>query len=193
MLIISPLANAINNALRPLGGGSGAPTTRLAPNFNGISQYASISMPTSIGDVVRFKIIASGSGTGARVMLASGPTSGNHIYFIGTTINLDGGRFTAKVNGSDVIPGITQIPMDGMVYEFELTSTGNYDVNFVASKSDNFYCDFPIFDLSLNDGSVHNYPMDDGWANNPTTRNTGSGANGTFINMTEAAWVEMPA
>lgn len=45
-------------------------------------------------------------------------------------------------------------------------------------------------------GRVYNYsdslgnalPLDDSFANNPTARSTGSGANGTYINATEASW-----
>jgi len=35
------------------------------------------------------------------------------------------------------------------------------------------------------------FPLDDGWSNNPTARNTGVGSDGVFMNMTEAAWTEV--
>ena len=44
------------------------------------------------------------------------------------------------------------------------------------------------YNHKLNDGSVYNYLFDDSFANNPVARNTGSGANATYINATEASW-----
>ena len=43
-----------------------------------------------------------------------------------------------------------------------------------------------IYDYSDSLGNV--LPLDDSFANNPTARNTGSGADATYINATEASW-----
>ena len=55
-----------------------------------------------------------------------------------------------------------------------------------------WYANVIIYDITANGGAVYNFPCDDGWSNNPTMRNIGSGADGSFVNMTEAAWVEIP-
>ena len=49
-----------------------------------------------------------------------------------------------------------------------------------------------VYDVLINDGSVYNFPMDDGWANNPVMRNVGTGADGTFFNMTLPSWGRIP-
>lgn len=74
-------------------------------------------------------------------------------------------------------------------HTLELRTNFTRYVSFVSSRfSVGTFGNFTIFDLKLGDGSVYNFPFDDSFANNPVARNTGTGANATYINATEASW-----
>ena len=45
-----------------------------------------------------------------------------------------------------------------------------------------------ISNIIFGDGSVHTYPVNDGWANNPLIRNTGSGPNAALVNGQSSGW-----
>ncbi|WP_428613844.1 hypothetical protein [Pseudoalteromonas sp.] len=170
------------------------PTTRFAPNFNGISQYALLpDIALSFGSVVEFDFISPTSLISDLRLMLSNTDGFVTIVRINTdgTINAQGGSVTID-GGSD-----TNIPLDGLKHKIVFTSTVNINFNLVGAQSNGSgsflrFADFPIFNVKVDDGSVYSFPMDDGWQNNPTMRNTGSGADGTFINMTEAAWQEIP-
>lgn len=167
------------------------PTTRQAPNFNGVSQYGDVNIPVFNGDLVRFNFIAEFSayldfqvfiGTNTRDVVWK---RSNGTFGI---------RGSCLLDGVPIQDGVTPVPDDSERHEFTLTSDSSDTLRYIAKgfRVDTGYMDCPIFNLKVNDGSAYNFPMDDGWPNNPTMRNDGSGADGTFINMTEASWVEIP-
>lgn len=169
------------------------PITRLTPNFNGISQYAiTTDINMLSGDVLHFDIIAPTALSASDRMLiseSSGFKSRVRVVPDGSIV-VDFGTLT--IDGVEA----STIPLDGAKHNCAFTATQAIKVNLLAAQSNGAgvflrFCDFPIFNVKLNDGSIYNFPMDDGWANNPTMRNTGSGPDGTFVNMTEAAWQEI--
>lgn len=170
-----------------------APTTRLAPNFNGVSQYAiTQDMDMVAGDVLHFDIIAPTALSASDRMLiceSSGFKSRVRVVPDGSIV-VDFGTLT--IDGVEA----STIPLDGVKHKCAFTATQAIKVNLLAAQSNGAgvflrFCDFPIFNVKLNDGSIYNFPMDDGWPNNPTMRNIGSGADGTFVNMTDTAWQEI--
>lgn len=193
--------------------GGGGPTTRFAPNFNGVSQYAKPSDIVVSGDYsMRFKLKSNnGLGSSAEVYIGNDASTslsiasngGGQFRFRtprGGSIN--GAPFPPELVGSTATHTVT-VSFVGNNYEFRFDgilvgsgttiNTNTFTINAFGTYDTalNFFFNGMIYDFSDSNGNV--YPMDDGWPNNPTMRNTGSGANGTFINMTEAAWVEIPA
>lgn len=165
---------------------------RQAPNFNGVSQRGEVSpIYLNLGDTIT---VTCGKPTIPNATIIDGFGRAFRIRLEPDgTIRIDG--FTGTVNGLPIDNRVTIWP-DG-ISTFELTrsdATVDYFTSIGSrSEADVTYFDGLVYNFKVNDGSVYNFPMDDGWANNPVMRNTGTGADGTFINMTEAAWVEIDA
>ena len=45
-----------------------------------------------------------------------------------------------------------------------------------------------VWGFKVNDGSVYDYPINDGWLANPVITNLGSGADATAIDFQEVDW-----
>lgn len=155
---------------------------------NGIDQYIELNSQISFldGDIVSFKISKPTAdfdtvfdGFNRAFRLRSGS---------GGVIQLSG--FSGTVNGQPIVSDSTIWP-DG-ISEFVLTKSGSSAdyITRLLCRSDSPVNQFGgrIYDFKVNDGSVYNFPLDDSFANNPVARNTGSGANATYINATEASW-----
>lgn len=176
--------------------GGPVPPTRLAPNFNGVSQSGSFSASLVSGDLIHVSFIASTSARQGDSLL--GRDSGLRLLWVTDSVravSLSGAVSSATLDGNAIINGVTPWPDDNLEHVISISMGSSVNLNAVGASgggSGNF-ASLTIYNLKINDGSVYNFPMDDGWANNPTMRNTGSGANGAFVNMTEAAWVEVPA
>lgn len=186
--------------------------TRPAPNFNGVSQYGvlpDIPIPDDgffmsgkfraksltgnqtifWGGIVDFQFRLQGS-TGARLSWFNGT---QHAALIsGLTLEIDEEyTFTIETLGASGIRltlGASQATNSDAVSLQALVSEQQ-----LGRRNSGEFFNGLVYDVLINDGSVYNFPMDDGWTNNPTMRNTSTGADGTFVNMTEAAWVEIPA
>ena len=63
-------------------------------------------------------------------------------------------------------------------------------LGFIGRKFDNDrHVNITIENFVIGDGSVYNYPLNDGWASNPTLANIGSGGNNAIAeNFTEGNW-----
>jgi len=160
----------------------GTNTIREVATSAGNSQYITIpAVNMNIGDTVSLKFIA--------------PTatliSGN--YLIGSTgldntqrtsIRMSAGvptnffhleRCTATIDGNPITSGVTPYPTDGQEHTLVLTATAetmNIGRIGIHPESDLEHATFPIYDVKFNDGSVYNYPIDDGFVNDPIIRNT---------------------
>lgn len=169
------------------------PATRLAPNFNGVSQAASVSIPVTTSSVIEFDFISSSMQAGFAALIDS-TSSSNRIAIRasadGMAIQLIG--CTGTIDGLPIVSNVTALPMDGISHTIVLTpSISGTIANIARNFANSVFFSGVLYNLKVGDGSAYNFPMDDGWVNNPVMRNTGSGADGTFINMTEAAWVEI--
>lgn len=51
------------------------------------------------------------------------------------------------------------------------------------------FANVSIYNIVLDDGSVHSYPCNDTFANDPVMLNEGNGGNGTYTAMTAASWI----
>lgn len=179
-----------------------APTTRQVPNFNGISQYAAFQNTVLSGD---FEISFNYSATNKNKSSLQAFVGGTGEYFV--ALWSDGG--VRMYIGNNLVFNVSSslIPDSGFMELSRVSGAISARVNGVEFANGNNSMDFEIFQLGrvgsgnyfegliynfkINDGSVYNFPMDDGWTNNPAMRNTGTGADGTFINMTEASWQEI--
>jgi hypothetical protein len=191
--------------------GGGQPATRFAPNFNGISQYAKPSDIVVSGDYsMEFKLKSNvglgndiavyiGNDTSTSLSIASNG-GGNFRFRTPRGGSINGAPFPPNLAGSTDTHTVT-VSFVGNDYEFRFdgqlvgsgttVNTNDFTINAFGTydTSLNFFLSGMIYNFS--DSNGNNYPMDDGWANNPTMRNAGTGADGTFINMTEAAWLEI--
>lgn len=167
---------------------------REVPYFNGISQYGILpNVNLQTNDVVTFDVISPTSTSAAIRMLLSS----DEAYTTLVRINANSADLVTE-GGPVTVDGVpsTSLPLDGQQHTLSLTLSRARLLNLVAAQSTGGgsflrFADAPIFNLRVNDGLVYNFPMDDGWSNNPTMRNVGSGTDGTFVNMTEAAWKEL--
>lgn len=162
------------------------PSLRFAPNFNGVSQYAIVNAQVLSGQVFTFNLMVGSLSSTGFVFDGNQPRSfcyidsNNTVFFQGVTL---------KINGVAAVNGVTTHIGDGI---FEFTANQNLIIETIATRfTFAAFISALIYNFKVGNGSIYNYPMDDGWANNPTMRNTGSGADGTFVNMTEASWVEI--
>jgi hypothetical protein len=168
------------------------PVGRWYFNFNGVDQYVQMStINLSTGDTLEFKIKS-----------PSQIPVGTDDYFIGSSLATNKlavrhhagtgrliwtGNATATFDGSPITT-LFILPLDGATHTIVLTATQSCQFDLVGCDNYTSFGVSPIFDIKVNDGSVYNFPLDDSFANNPVARNTGSGANGTYINATEASW-----
>lgn len=189
------------------------PTTRQAPNFNGVSQYANAGVITLSGSFeieVTVNLLDNsieqwiyGDWVAVMQSVALRVSSGNVQFFISPngsgsesiSIPISTGVRKIRcglVSGVDIFIDVDGVEVRQATVRTSVFASGE-SVFFGRKNGAGFYFNGQIYNLKIGDGSVYSFPMDDGWANNPTMSNTGSGADGTFVNMTEAAWVEIPA
>ena len=198
-------------------GGGGGDTGRLAPSFNSVSQYGNTGqrlVDVDNLDGFSFEIYIGDFSNGTIISQADSSSENARefqVFILGDMeVNIGGVR-------SDILQS-SQFPASGanlklsfnassvdVFIDGSLVNTSVYTVGparqptvntWVFARGDGaggvgFVKGGLAYNFKVNDGSVYNYPMDDGWANNPKMRNTGTGADGTFINMTEAAWVKI--
>lgn len=154
---------------------------------NGVNQQLSINIPIVPGDTISFNLIVSATTSSrdsifdtadrVRVRLESAGV----WDFAGGSLTVDG----ANVNDGDNLPPL------GSVVNCTFTSTSTTTLLYIGSFNGlGVFSAQPVYNLSINDGSIYNYPLDDGFVNNPVARNLGSGTDGTFINNDSGAWGE---
>lgn len=184
--------------------GGPVPPTRLAPNFNGVSQYGefsadivytgdySISFDVVKADSESIRVFGNTSDfTGRFVINSDGSANVRPSSDLSDTgFDLPSGSISNGKSRIQVerISNSLEVTINGSKTTFSNANTSSLSVSVVGRNASSFGSGI-IYNYM--DSLGNKYPMDDGWANNPTMRNTGSGADGTFINMTEAAWVEI--
>ena len=181
-----------------------AATCRQIPTFNGVSQRVNISwQQTSTTSYIEIGVIRV-QNTGTLEYIADNTATNNYIRLNGSgAIRC---RFT-ETDGSirnittDVLnidqPYKLRVEFNPSSFEVFLDGVSQGSANFaiaqnlsgtwqtLASRISGSYGLVAIFDADFNNEAF--YPLDDGFANNPTARNT-LGADGSFENMTSAAW-----
>lgn len=181
--------------------------SRLAPNLNGDDQQIETQLITLSGDYelgftikpitpqVGFNGIAYDS-TGATTAFIRFRNSDGFIQFngfSGTDIRVNvipstgsedyklilkrvGTVLTLSVNDSIEYTGVTGLA------DVTLNTWGN---NGLSSSN------IRVYNIYANDKSLHDYPCDDGYENNPTIRNRGSAGDAEIFNATLDVWVDV--
>lgn len=181
------LPQKFGTALKSTTGGGSGPSKRLVPEFNGVSQYATLNITLTSSNTVKIKFIAL---PGSGIFLDSADRSAFINFRSDGTIQRASNIGNLKLDGVLVVNSTTPYPADGLVHEFEFTPNADAIIDTIACeyRRDRSFINKIIFDLIVDDGAVYNYPMDDGFENNPVMRNAGTGSDGAFINATEAMW-----
>ena len=175
----------------------GTDTRRQAPNPNGISQY--INLPTInlvVGDTVTFTFIAPKTTLSSLSLLLQSEVDNQFEVYSSNSGILRIIGCTATLDGSAIVDGVTLVPTDGLPHTVVTTITAATATLYRlgASSTAGSLSTIAIYDVTINDGSVYNYPIDDDFANNPVIRNVAdlSGlTDGTAINFTAATWSEI--
>ena len=167
--------------------GKNPPETRLAPEFNGISSYATLDIQLTNANTVKVKFIAS---PGSGMFLDSSDRSAFISFRSDGTIQRSSNIGNLKLDGALVVNNTTLYPTDGLVHEFEFTPNADAIIDTIACeyRRDRSFINKIIFDLIVDDGTVYNFKMNDGWPKNPLMENSGSGASGEYKNLTQSMW-----
>lgn len=198
----------------------GAPATRFAPNFNGLSQYGFFAQAEVYSGDFWIEITAELPNTtpsGNRALFGGSGGGGTSpssfvLYIDGAAqaitaqiATTSGGRYDISVpiashlSGKHIIrlsrvSGVWSMLIDNVIVDtYDSTAHGviNQSVRNIGRWSTALYYEGMIYNYK--DSHGNHYPLDDGFDNNPVMRNAGSGQDGTFVNMTAAAWVEVLA
>jgi len=118
-------------------------------------------------------------------------------YAVGVDTGADSTKFrllgcTATLDGVAIVSDSTVIPSDSLEHELVITLTiassliesigGIYGIADKEITAD-------IWDANFNDQAF--YPINDGWANNPTIADSLGGEDATAISFTELLWKEV--
>lgn len=190
-------------------GGAAYKGCRQVATFNGVSQYVSIPSVTLSGD---FEISLYFQHSLKTCVLLGSSTETSQIRLDANTND----RIRVILNGDfdDFSNALTGLVVD-QFYNLRIIKTGTTIEIFIddVSKGTNFnnttptfdaisqlgtgilYYDKSVLDLKIwtegdrNTGLlVRNYPINDGYVNNPVVRDLASNQDGTAINFTEATW-----
>lgn len=182
-----------------------AASCRQVPTFNGVSQRVNISwQQTSTTSYIEIGVIRT-QATGEIEYISDNTVANNYLRF-----NSDGTIRCRVTETDDSIRNITtdilnvdqpyklRVEFNPSNFEVFLDGVSQGSANFaiaqnlsgtwqaLASRISGSYGVMAIFDADFNNEAF--YPLDDGFANNPTARNT-LGTDGSFENMTSAAWL----
>lgn len=167
---------------------------RWIATLNGLSQYVSLpEIPIAINDIVTFKILP-GTVNPAGGMAIIDSESGNPrapvFALFNGSLTMESWVGTMTING---VPNTGQNVFDGAEKVVVVVASGVGAIGRVGRGNGGLgaYANFPIYNLKVNDGSVYNYPIDDGPNNDPVIRNVAdpSGAtDGTVVNGTVPMW-----
>lgn len=182
--------------------GGSPPSTRLAANLNGLTQYAQLGSESVFASDFTISM------TTTRQSETKALFGGGNISRI---IEHQDGRIEIANNQSlNLFGALSSIPV-GQVFNLVLervgstvtvyadganvgsgTYTESFSVIYIGrSWNENLFRAGISYDYSDSNGNIH--AMNDGWPNNPTMANSGTGSNGTWINLTEASWEEITA
>jgi len=172
--------------LKSSAGGGGS---RLVYDFAVSGAYLTTNIPVSNADIFQFTVKDFVLG-GTQYLLGSNPNLGFILVNAGGAINFGG--MTLKLDGVLVVANVTMMPTDSDPHVLTATMTDSYSVTTVgASRTGASTFSGKIYDITKENGSVYNYPVDDGWSVNPTIANAGSGADATLTNGVESDWVNL--
>lgn len=192
--------------------GGSPPSTRLVANLNGLTQYAKPSDITVSGDYEASIKIQSTAGLGAEneVVIGNDSLTTTYIGFLSNGTfryrsprggNIDASLPVELLNSTAAhtltmrfVGNNVQIDIDSANIVNRTTSnTSPFVINAfgVYDTSIGFFFEGRLYDFTDSQGNI--YAMGDGWPNNPIMANSGTGLNGTWINLTEASWEEIPA
>ena len=163
---------------------------RQAATLNGLSQYLRFQTPISINanESVHLRYVA--GDTSSTQVLLNKINLENLLLIVGGMFRVNSG--VATIDGSPIVSNSTVAPNDSAEHLIIYTPSSTTTLSAVGATSSNTNNSSSAFTLlKVDDGSVYNYPLDDGFANNPVIRNTAdlSGAtDGLAINFTAASW-----
>jgi len=182
------------------------PATRQVFNFNGVDQYIQLTPVDLSESTLELTIGRDTSSSGVECIFSglSGdfrsvlfgpqhPTNPNRLelisgagfpaFNIGAFSDVEVLNFQYIFSASSCELFINGVSVGSLLIGSDLT------LSYLASRdgSSSFF-DGLIYNLKINNGSVYNYPVDDGWPSNPVIRNTGSGPDATLINGLESGW-----
>ena len=163
---------------------------RQAATLNGLSQYLMFQNPITINanEPVHLRYIA-GDTSSTQVFLNKINLE-NLLLIVGGVFRVNNGA--ATIDGLPIVSNSTSAPNDSAKHSIIYTPSSTTTLSAIGATSSNTNNSSSAFTLlKVGSGSVYNYPLDDGFANNPVIRNTAdlSGAtDGLAINFTAASW-----
>jgi len=184
------LPQKFGTALSLLGGGGGV-SERYVFNFNGVNQY--IEAPTInlvAGDFAEFKFFGGGILNGD--FFCDG--LGDRLFCLtqSETIRFNDSVARCFLDGVEIANLSTPYPSDSKFHTIRLLATSSCNIKYIACSNlvAQFYSSI-ISSFKINDGSVYNFPVDDG-PDSTTIRNTGTGPDATPINFLNSGWEKVP-
>lgn len=176
----------LSDGAPPMGGGS----FRWVYNFDGIDDYVSLSISLAAGEKIS-------------VTFSNADFSISRPFFsstLSTIIAVDGGGnfyssnngvdYTAELDGN-VIGNFSPAPTDGGEYTLTITAINPIVVDgFGILNGGIRFFDGIAKDIIVNDGSVYNYPVDDGPGTN-SIRNLGAGPDASSVNFNDERWMKV--
>lgn len=165
---------------------------------NGVDQYITTPSIVFNGDVESIKFSFNAETLQNSSIIGN---RGSGAFYFGL---VSSGAFRLKVSGASYnVPNLTYaagvnydvaISRVGTVFTVTVNGIqstlaagdGQFTVSGIGSVVNALFFHGKIYNYSDSLGNV--FPLDDSFANNPVARNTGTGANSTYINATEASW-----
>jgi hypothetical protein len=207
MSLVNPIVGSLVGSLV----GDLAKTCRQVAIFNGVSQYVSIPPVTLLGDF-EIEMFVNLKDRGGYLLAEKAGTSDAERFgftadqrFFGLGLATFGSAF--PVDNGEVrkviatrVAGNLVVSVDDIGYASENSpSTLTFDSVFspFSGSTSVPYLEGVALGLKIWSGGdrntgtlIRNYPIDDGWTNNPTVRDLVSNQDGEMINGTEAMWSE---
>jgi len=183
MTLLSPIVKAARRGI--WSGGSEVCVPIWQPN--GINQQLSVSIPVSIGTTISFTLVVSDVKDTTDTIFDTAERVRVRLLSSGVWDVANGSLFVDGV----ATPGNSALPPLGSVVNCVFMSSVVTNLMYIGSfLGSGVFSSQSIYNLSIDGGAIYNYPLDDGFTNNPTARNLGSGADGAFVNNDAGAWGE---
>lgn len=169
--------------------GSGS-TPNWVYDFDGIDDYLALNIQLAAGE--KISVTFSGADFSiSRPFFSSTPNTiavdgGGNFYSSNNGVD-----YTAELDGN-TIGNFTPAPTDGEEYTLTITAINPINVDgFGILNGGTRYFRGIAKNVVANDGSVYNYPINDGPTSNGVIKNQGSGPDATLVNSNAERWVNV--